>query len=265
MDVVNAKTVRLVQLSDTHLEREEGGRLLGMDTDKSLRYVLDLIQQEHPNIDVVLATGDISTHGTPEAYQRFEQYMSGFDAPVFCLPGNHDDNSVMADMCSAMMAGHYVAGHWLIVLIDSTIHRQVGGLVEQAQIDRLKALAARHSDKHILVAFHHPPLKVDCAWLDPQRIKNGDNFLEQVTSIANVRLLLCGHVHQEWSDEYNGVPMMSTPSTCIQFKPRCYDFTLDTEAPGYRWLDLRPDGTFYTEVSRVVGADLTIDFDSQGY
>jgi Icc protein len=259
------KTLRLIQISDTHLEKEEGGRLLGMDTDQSLGYVLDLVKQENPLIDLVLVTGDVSTHGTPEAYERFKNYMDLFDAPVICLPGNHDDNTIMADHCGDMMVGHYVLANWLVVCIDSTIHRQVGGLVEQSEIERLRSLAATHPDKNILVTFHHPPVSIDCAWLDPQRIKNGDDFLNNVTSIPSVKLMLCGHIHQEWSAEYNGVPIMSTPSTCIQFKPKCYDFTIDTLAPGYRRVDLSADGSYTSQISRVVGADLTIDFESSGY
>jgi Icc protein len=182
------------------------------------------------------------------------------------LPGNHDDNSVMAEVNGGeAFEGYKILGNWLIVMADSTIYRQVGGYVEADEIDRIVALAKRYADKHVLVAFHHPPLQIDCAWLDPQRIKNGEEFLSSLSTCSNIKLLLCGHVHQEWSADFNGIPILSTPSTCIQFKPLCYDFTLDTLAPGYRWVDLHADGSFYTEVSRVVGADLTIDFDSSGY
>ena len=59
MDVVTtSEPIRLVQISDTHLEPAEGGTLLGMDTDRSLRHVLALVQRENTRIDLVLATGD---------------------------------------------------------------------------------------------------------------------------------------------------------------------------------------------------------------
>jgi hypothetical protein len=47
--------------------------------------------------------------------------------------------------------------------------------------------------------------------------------------------------------------MLATPSTCVQFKPHCANFTLDTIAPGWRWLELHADGTLTTEVCRLTG------------
>ena len=69
-----------------------------------------------------------------------------------------------------------------------------------------------------------------------------------------VKHLLCGHIHQELDLDWNGRRMMATPSTCVQFKPHCANFTLDTVSPGWRWLELHPDGTLTTEVCRLEGA-----------
>lgn len=259
--------LRVVQITDTHLERDRGGKLLGVDTDRSLGYVLALVAQQNPSIDLILATGDISTHGTPQAYQRFTEYMQAFDAPVQWLPGNHDDNAVMSAHAesSGAMAGHAVLDNWLVVMLDSTIHRQVGGRVSSAELSRLQSLAAQHSDKHVLVACHHPPLPLDCAWIDPQRIDNGEAFLDVLVALPNVKLLICGHVHQQWEASYRGLPILSSPSTCIQFKPRESDFILDDLAPGYRWFDLFADGTFSSGVSRVEGVDFSFDMEAGGY
>lgn len=259
--------VRVVQITDTHLERDEGGTLLGMDTDRSLSHVLDLVAEQNPSIDLLLATGDISTHGTPQAYQRFAKYMQAFAAPKQWLPGNHDDNAVMSAHAedSGAMAGHAMVGNWLVVMLDSTIHRQVGGHVSAAEIKRLQALATQHAEKHVLVACHHPPLTLDCAWIDPQRIDNGEALLAVLLGLKNVKLLICGHVHQQWETTYKGLPILSAPSTCIQFKPRERDFTLDNLAPGYRWFDLFDDGTFTSGVSRVEGVEFPFDVAAGGY
>jgi Icc protein len=45
---------------------------------------------------------------------------------------------------------------------------------------------------------------------------------------------------------------MSTPSTCIQFKPGSKTFALDDLPPGYRRLDLHADGNIDTAVERLV-------------
>ncbi len=50
----------MVQLTDTHLCKQHGGTLLGMDTDHSLQAVIDLVKAERPAIDLLLGTGDLS-------------------------------------------------------------------------------------------------------------------------------------------------------------------------------------------------------------
>ncbi len=58
---------------------------------------------------------------------------------------------------------------------------------------------------------------------------------------------------------------MATPSTCVQFQTTCANFTLDTVSPGWRWLELHPDGTLTTEVCRLEGAEFHPDIASEGY
>src|SRR5690606_27210488 len=66
-------SVLLVQLTDSHLFAEAGGKLLGLDTGESLQRVVDLVLDEQPRIDLMLATGDLSQDGSLASYQRFRQ------------------------------------------------------------------------------------------------------------------------------------------------------------------------------------------------
>jgi Icc protein len=76
---------------------------------------------------------------------------------------------------------------------------------------------------------------------------------------------LWGHVHQELERDRNGMLLMASPSTCVQFAPGQKNFKLDDMAPGYRWLRLHPDGRIETAVSRVTGVKFSVDLDSGGY
>ena len=51
----------------------------------------------------------------------------------------------------------------------------------------------------------------------------------------------------------------------IAIAPNSEGFKLDQVAPGYRWLDLHPNGHIETAVSRLEGIDLAVDYASQGY
>jgi 3',5'-cyclic-AMP phosphodiesterase len=64
----------------------------------------------------------------------------------------------------------------------------------------------------------------------------------------------------------DGVKLMSSPSSCIQFAKNSACFKLDRLNPGYRSLSLYPDGTIRTTVSRVTAVDFAINYDAaQGY
>lgn len=67
----------------------------------------------------------------------------------------------------------------------------------------------------------------------------------------NVEAVLCGHVHQDFDVMYQGVRVVATPSTCVQFKPNSDDFALDNESPGWRMLTLTREGELKLEVGRL--------------
>jgi Icc protein len=86
-----------------------------------------------------------------------------------------------------------------------------------------------------------------------------------VERYPGVRGVLWGHVHQQL-DQYRGdIKLMASPSTCVQFAPGSDNFKADDQAPGYRWLELRSDGTINTGISRVLDAEFTVDLQSGGY
>ena len=87
--------IRVVQLTDTHLCKAQGGTLLGMDTDHSRQAVIELVKAERPGIDLLLGTGDLSDQGAVEAYRRLQEYFAQLTDASCWLPGNHDDRANM--------------------------------------------------------------------------------------------------------------------------------------------------------------------------
>ena len=81
----------------------------------------------------------------------------------------------------------------------------------------------------------------------------------------NIKLLLHGHVHQESYNEWNGIQFISTPATCVQFKPLSQEFSFDPIAPGYRCLHLKANGEFETFVHRLDHFNVTINEEISGY
>lgn len=259
----------LVQLTDTHLCQQNGGELLGMDTDHALDAVIDRARREQARIDLVLATGDLANNGAREAYERLARKLAPLGAPSFWLPGNHDDRQQMEQACPdpASLSSTIAVGCWQVLMLDSQVPGEVGGELGEGQLDwlRRQLKLADAGGRFSLVCLHHQPLPVGCAWLDSQQTADGDRLLALLQEFPGVRGLLWGHVHQEFDQSRGQLRLLATPSTCVQFAPGSEDFRLDSLSPGYRWLRLFPDGRLETGVSRVDDETFEVDLDSTGY
>lgn len=66
-------SIRLLQITDTHLFEAADGSLLSVNTGDSFKAVIDAIVEENPAYDAILATGDISQDHSEASYQRFEK------------------------------------------------------------------------------------------------------------------------------------------------------------------------------------------------
>ena len=262
-------SLQVVQITDTHLKRDPGGRLVGMDTDNSLDHVIKLVKAERDTIDLALGTGDISDHGSETAYQRAIEYFARLGAPVGWLPGNHDS----AELMDAVLGGEggldraIETEHWLVVLLNSQIPGEVGGELGEPELEMLEGYLehAQSAALNCLVCLHHQPVAIGSAWIDEQMVLDHEQFFALLDRYTCVRGVLWGHVHQQIDRERNGVKLMATPSSCIQFAPESVDFKMDDKPPGYRWLELTPTGAIETGVSRVEGVQFEVDLESNGY
>jgi len=266
-DTLPAGTLKLVQITDTHLYADPDRRLLGLSTLQCLRQVLAQVRNEQPRTDLVLATGDLVHDASPAGYRRVAEELRSLGAPVFGLPGNHD---VPATMCGHLeshgvsCAGELRLAGWQILLLDSVIPGEEGGRLAPAELQRLeKALA--DGTEHVLVCLHHQPVKVGSAWIDTMALENDDEFFALLDACPRVRAVLWGHIHQEYDQWRGDVHLLASPSTCVQFAPGVDDFQVDLAAPGYRQLTLHPDGRIETRVSRLDAYPEGLDLASAGY
>ena len=181
---------------------------------------------------------------------------------MFWLPGNHDDGKAMREHLRGeriSAAKQVLIGNWQIVLLDSTIKGEVSGNVSPEQIDFLEACLQQHADRHALVCLHHQAIPAGSEWIDRLGLQQPQALIDTIKSHNNVRAVLWGHVHQQAHHQRDGIDWMSTPSTCVQFKPGSKTSALDDQPPGYRRLSLNADGSIDTAVERLV--DFEFDFE----
>lgn len=257
---------KLLQITDCHLGESEGERLVGLNTDESLGYVLQHMLAEHQTADLLVCSGDLSNEAGSAAYQRLQEKLPGH-IPQAWLPGNHDDNRLMAEAAGekCQFLATVDLGRWQVTLLDSSIPQKVSGFLADAEIERALAILQQHADKHHIFFLHHHLKPVGCKWLDTQVVGNAEQALAAFAQFPQLKLIVNGHVHQESVRQHGHLQLLSTPSTCIQFKPNSDDFALGDEMPGYRWFELFDDGSFATGVSRIDERPLTLDHSAHGY
>lgn len=245
--------MRVVQLTDTHLLADPVALQKGVATTASLQRVLAYLQTQCPQPDLLLLTGDLSQDESPQSYDRLVDLLAPLQVPSYWIPGNHDHLATMArcldrDPLRSAKAIHQDG--WQLLLLNSSQPGEVGGYLSEASLDWLTQ-QLNTCPLPTLIALHHPPCSVQAAWADAIGLANADAFLARIRPHPQVRLVIFGHIHQEFETQMAGITFLGTPSTCHQFKPQVATFALDDRPPGYRWFDLYPDGTWTTGVEWV--------------
>lgn len=264
--------LNLLQITDCHLTKDAKSDLLGVVTRDSLDAVIGLIEKNitnnaHAQPDFMVASGDIAQDASTEAYEYFANRTRHLCSASGWFSGNHDDTQVMEDALRGgdQLAKIYRFEHWQLILLDSSVKGSVHGFLDESELKLLEKTLAERKDLHTLVCLHHHPVDIQSAWLDKIGLHNRDEFFAILDRFENVKGVLWGHIHQDWESERNGLPMLATPSTCIQFLPKSSGFAVEEIAPGYRWLSLLPSGEIQSKVYRAEDFQFDLDLKSTGY
>lgn len=263
-----AVQLRLLQITDTHLFADTRARLAGVDTELSTQSVLEHLRRAEPAADVLLHTGDLVHDGSESAYRRLKQRLEEFGARGLVMPGNHDAPAMMQRLFASgrvTWARNAVLGDWQLVTLNTYTGDGAGGHLSDAELGALDRCLAAEPERHALVCLHHHPVAMGCDWIDAIGVDNGEALFRVLDRHPQVRGVLWGHVHQSHDGERNGVRLMATPSTGLQFRPNSREFAVDDCPPGYRWLHLRADGGIDTGVVRLPRAVASVDLECGGY
>lgn len=265
---MKAPPLKIVQISDLHLLADKKGSLLGVNTQDSFKAVLDLLEQESDKMDAIILSGDLSQDGSAPAYIHIANLIKSLAVPVYYVPGNHDNVSVMMKVYprdTILNEKHIILRNWQIILLNSQKKGAVEGYLDEEQLQFLQHCLRTHPQYHAIVLFHHQAMPVGCTWLDKLGLTNANQFWDIIGHFSQVRAVVFGHVHQSFEQKKNGVMMYAPPSTCIQFKPNIADFKLDPLPPGYRIFYLFEDGHIETVIRRVKHYIGIYDEHAKGY
>lgn len=246
--------LRVIQLSDTHIQSKQGGQLWKVDVDTNLTAVIQRLKTHHWPADLILVTGDLVQDEGAAAYRRFYEFLAPLEVPVYCLPGNHDDPAILSQTLIDNLVcqkRHIIAGNWQFVLLNSTLKDSPGGYLAESELLFLDSMLSTFSHHPTMVCLHHQPVAIGSTWLDTMTVSNGAEFFAIIDKHPNVKAVIWGHIHQAFAQQRRGIALLSAPSTCVQFQPGQATPKADTLTPGYRWFELHEDGYFRSGVERI--------------
>jgi Icc protein len=172
----------------------------------------------------VLVTGDLSENAADAEYEQARELLASLDAPLFVLPGNHDDGPGLRrhfDMPGVDgEPAHYAAdlGPLRLVVVDTTQPGEDPGVLDAERLAWLDGELAAESGVPTVLAMHHPPLVTGIPPLDEIGLPAEDRRAlgAVVERHPQVRRIVAGHMHRAIAGDLAGRPVGVAPSTYMQ-------------------------------------------------
>jgi 3',5'-cyclic AMP phosphodiesterase CpdA len=210
----------LAQLSDPHI----GADWAGGDPVAGLAAAVASVRSMRSQPDAVLVSGDLSDNATDAEYAQVRELLAPLQAPLYVLPGNHDDRRALHRHFGVPGAdGEPVQysvdlGPLRLVVLDTTRPGEVAGALDAERLGWLDDELAMAPRSPTLLAMHHPPLLTGVPALDDFGLPAADRraFGEVVERHRQVRRLVAGHVHRTVTGEFAGRVALTVPSTYVQ-------------------------------------------------
>lgn len=240
----------VAQISDLHIRREGQLAYRRLDTAPYLERAVATLNRLEPQPDLILATGDLVDAGQAEEYARLATLLAPLRAPLFLLPGNHDEPGALR---AAFAAATYLpTGSHLsytlerpglrIVALDTTGRGREGGYLDAERLAWLDAALAADG-RPTLIAMHHPPLRTGIAFMDALGFEGLEAFGAVVARYAHVERIVTGHIHRLITAGCYGTVVITAPSVAHQV-------SLDLQPGSEATFSLEPPGLLL----HVVGA-----------
>ena len=233
----NTPQLRLAHITDCHLFCDIDGEYFAVNTAKHFSSALTHMAQQP--LDAVIFGGDLTQDHSFESYLLFAQLIvdSPLTCPVFWVPGNHDEISLMQRISGGQIksAKRLIASGFDILLVNSKGPTPAGWVSEQ-HINELSEVLAT-SQQPAVVFCHHNPLPIN-GYLDKHMLENGPQLLNVLHNSGLVNHLFHGHVHNDYQFKFRGVEVISTPASSVQFTKHSIDWQQQNMGASYRLITL---------------------------
>ncbi len=193
---------RVAHISDVHFGGENAAAVTA---------ALEELHREPPDLTVI--TGDITSVGAIEEFDRAAAWLHGLPRPLVSTPGNHDvpyvgPGEILARLISPFrrwetrfgpLDGDWVGADLAVALVNTARGAQARfnwskGAISVRQADAaIDALAARPAGSLAVVACHHPLVEMIGGPMTGH-VHGGEKAARRFCE-ARADLILTGHIH----------------------------------------------------------------------
>ncbi len=214
----------LCQISDPHVVREGALAYGRVDTARMLERCVRKILALPRLPDAVVATGDLTDHGSVEEYGLLAELLEPLRMPLYLVVGNHDDAHALRN---AFPQNEYLTGadgfvqyavddfDVRLVVLDTTMPGAPGGELCARRLQWLDRTLG-DSDRPTIVAQHHPPFATGLALMDRMSLVNPEAEAAVIVQHRHVQCIISGHYHRNIQARFAGTVASVCPSTAHQ-------------------------------------------------
>jgi len=223
----------IAHITDLHIKLP-GKLAYGIvDSADFLKRCVNALQSLDPQPDLIVVTGDLVDTGDAAEYAHLQQLLAPLQIPLLVVPGNHDERESMRFSfplqdwvaSSDFLQFSGIFGPLRIVGLDTVVPGEGRGELCAARLGWLTETLSADRETPTLILMHHPPFLTGIGHMDKIGLKGRETFAEILSLHAQVKLILCGHLHRPISSVVGGCLALTCPSPAHQVA-----------------FDLRPDG-----------------------
>lgn len=205
---------RLAQISDTHVRADDGGAA-------AAQLKRAMAQAKEYGADVILLTGDLVNDEREDEYAVLAETIADAPAPLYLMPGNHDDRGLMRRMFPEHRywpregALHYTIENFpvRIVALDDNVPGETHGLLRRSGAEWLESVLSSERGRPTILALHHPPFLTHDLLFDKIGLLDAEEFATVVARHRQVLRIICGHHHRVAIGQAAHAPVIVAPSS----------------------------------------------------
>ena len=169
----------------------------------------------------VFLTGDLSQDETLESYQIIVDSLKEFHQNIYWIPGNHDSienmQEIFGKQANFIRTNRFTTAIWDFIFLNTKQNGTAEGFISPEDYLSLELELKKSTSKPVALVMHHHPVAVKTPLIDQYILKNNQKLLDLIDDYK-VNLVICGHVHGDYSIRYGNAQIESAPATCFQFK-----------------------------------------------